>query len=310
MSGNAKSLFPSLGVIAAGLLAVFLLSGVMSAVKPPLPDGYEDEDLIIPADRVRGFTLGMEGLVADWYWMRSLQYLGDKIIEGQENVAIDDLRDLNPRLLYPLLDSATSMDPKFLPAYSFGAVVLPAIDPDQAVKLVEKGIANNPSEWRLYQHLGFIYWKTDALVEAAETYEKGAAIEGAPAFMRIMAARMRTEGGSRETARAIYEEMLNSDDANLRELAALRLLEITSLYEIDALQSSVEAIGADERTCTSSSFWRVHADRFRALRTAEGRSLRFDQATAAPLDPTGAPYSIGKDCKVGIDPRKSSLPKR
>lgn len=305
MATGDRTTWASVGVIIAGLSAVFLLSGVMSAYKPALPEGYEDEDLIIPAEKLRGFSLGMEGLVADWYWMRSLQYLGDKIIKGQEDVAIDDLADLNPRLLYPLLDSATSMDPQFLAAYSFGAIVLPAIDANQAVKIAEKGIANNPSEWRLYQHLGFIHWKTGAFSKAAETYEKGAAIEGAPPFMRLMAARMRTEGGSLETARAIYEEMLNSDDSNIRELAALRLLEITSLFEVETIQAAVDSIGAGESACSSPVFWKTYADRFRNLRTAEGRPLRFEPVTGAPIDPTGIPYAITGGCHVMVDSRSA-----
>lgn len=310
MKGDSTPTLASFGVIVAGLAAVFFLSGVMTAEKPPLPYGYEDEDLVIPAEKLRGFTLGMEGLVADWYWMRSLQYLGDKIIEGQENVAIDDLSDLDPRLLYPLLDSATSMDPHFMAAYSFGAVVLPAIDPNEGVKLVEKGIAGNPSQWRLYQHLGFIYWKMEEFDKAAETYERGAELEGAPPFMRLMAAKMRTEGGSRETARTIYEDMLQSDDTNIRELAALRLLEIAALIETDALQAAVETIRADGRACDSPSFWKNHAERFRGLRTSEGRPLRFDRETGAPLDPTGTPYSIGPDCKVGTAAKRTPSPKR
>src|SRR5258707_850764 len=143
--------FP-LVIIVVGFLAVFRLSGYVEAVRPALPDEYVDSDLTVRGSKLKGFALGTEGLIADYYYIRSLQYVGDKLVKSKsEFINLDDLRDLNPRLLYPLLDNATDLDPHFIAAYSYGAVVLPAIDPEKAVRLANKGIANNPTHWRLYQ---------------------------------------------------------------------------------------------------------------------------------------------------------------
>lgn len=311
MTRGATQSFLTAAAIAAGLAAAFAIGGFISGIKPGLPEGYEDEDLLVSAERMRGFTMGLEGLIADWYWMRSLQYLGDKVIKGKEDVAIDDLRDLNPRLLYPLLDSATSMDPHFLAAYYFGAVVLPAIDPGQAVKIAEKGIANNPREWRLYQHLGFIYWKTGDYATAAEIYDKGASLEGTPPFMKMMAARMRTEGGSRETARRIYAEMAeSSEDPRIREMASLRLLEIDSMFEREALQQVADSAKAQGADCSSSRFWKEVSAKARGLRTSEGKALRFDASSGVPVDPAGVPYLTDGACRVVIDSKNSPIPAR
>ncbi len=92
--------------------------------------------------------------------MRSLQYIGEKVVKSSnETLNIENLTALNPRLLYPLLNNATTLDPQFMEVYAYGAVVLPAIDKEQAIKFTEKGITDNPSEWRLYQQLGYIYWR-------------------------------------------------------------------------------------------------------------------------------------------------------
>ncbi|MEP6705063.1 MAG: hypothetical protein ABJB34_09695, partial [Acidobacteriota bacterium] len=139
-------------VILSGLIAVFFLTGFVERQRPPIPLNYEDEDMAFRGSQFKGFVFGAEGLVADWYWMNSLQYMGKKISSvGLENLNIEDMRSLNPRLLYPYLNSAADMDPQFIPPYSYGATILPAIDPEQAIALTEKGIANNPDHWRLYQ---------------------------------------------------------------------------------------------------------------------------------------------------------------
>ena len=36
--------------------------------------------------------------------------------------------------------------------YEYAAIVLPGIDIKEAIRITQKGIAANPSSWRLYQH--------------------------------------------------------------------------------------------------------------------------------------------------------------
>jgi hypothetical protein len=57
---------------------VFGLSRFVEANRPALPENYADEDLALQGARLKGYALGFEGLIADWYWMKSLQYIGDK----------------------------------------------------------------------------------------------------------------------------------------------------------------------------------------------------------------------------------------
>lgn len=227
MSDKLRDTSLSAGLIVIGLFLLYVIGPYLTNAKPAHPEGVDDEDLAVAASRIKGFTLGFDGLIADWYWMRSLQYVGDKVLSAKEEVSLDDLRPLNPRLLYPLLDSATTMDPQFLAAYSYGAVVLPAIDPALAIKIAEKGIANNRTQWRLYQHLGYIHWKLGDYVTAADTYQKGSEIEGAPVFMKMMSARLREDGGSPTTAMAIYQEICrNTDDRNVRGVVSMRMLQL------------------------------------------------------------------------------------
>src|SRR5436190_4314211 len=217
-------------VIMLGFASIFALSRAIDARKPPPDPALEEESLYVNGNAARRLSLGFDGLMADWYWMRSLQYVGRKIMSVPDNVPIDDLGALNLNLLAPLLDVTTTLDPQFMEAYEYAAVVLPAVNVDDAIRITRKGIAANPEEWRLYHHLGYIYWQRGDFQTASELYGAGALTPGAPLWMQAMKARMAAEGGSRDTAREIYLRMQEgSGDAQIKEMARRRLMQLDSL---------------------------------------------------------------------------------
>lgn len=312
MTSDTTKTLISAAVIIAGLAAIFALSGFMERVRPGLPEGIDDEDLTLQGAKLKGYSLGFEGLIADWYWMRSLQYLGDKIVKNPEmEIDMNDLRPLNPRLLYPYLNTATDLDPQFIAVYSYGAVVLPAIDPQRAIDIASKGVANNPSEWRLYHYLGYIHWRLDQFDKAAKAYEKGSQIAGAPSFMQMMAAQMKTQGGSRDVARAMYNEVYSSaSDEYTRDLATLRLLRLDSLDETDAMDGVLSTLQKQTGRCANS--WSEVANRLIGVKAPSGRALNQDKS-GTPVDPTGVPYLLdNKDgaCKAGVDFERSKIPRQ
>jgi tetratricopeptide (TPR) repeat protein len=304
-----QNLLPAI-IIVAGFTVIAFLTGAIAAARPPIPDGYEDTDLNVNGSRAKGFAFGMEGLVADVYWMRALQYLGNKLENTKtENINIEDLRPLNPRLLYPLLDKATDLDPHFIAAYSYGAVVLPAVSPDQAIALTSKGIANNPDYWRLYQHLGYVYWRLGRYDDASEMYSRGSQIAGAADFMKVMSAAMKTQGGSRETARAIYRQMLETtDDEQVRVTAERRLLEIRSLDEREAIDKALTEFKQRSGRCANSFAEILPA--LAVVKLPENEEFRIDRSNQI-VDPSGAPYLLDKTgCMVKLDVSKTEIPLR
>jgi tetratricopeptide (TPR) repeat protein len=310
MRQNPLKTFGLCAVILIGFAAIFGLSNFIENARPPLPEGFEDQDLALQGAKLRGFSLGLEGLIADWYWMQSLQYIGNKVVKSDADINLENLQPLNPRLLYPLLDNATSLDPHFIAVYSYGAIVLPAINPEQAIKIAEKGIANNPQEWRLYQHLGYIYWRLKNYEKAAEVYSEGAKIAGAPPFLKLMAAQMKNQGGSRETARAIYRQMFEeAQDIQTRENAAVHLLKLDSMDERDAIRPVLEDFQKNNNRCAAN--WREVFPLLRNLKTQRGNPLRFDPATFAPVDPTNVPYLLQNDakCDVLVNIELSKIPR-
>lgn len=247
-------------------------------------------------------SLGFNGLVADWYWMRSLQYVGKKIISVPEDVPIDDLGQLNLKLLAPLLDTATTLDPQFLDPYEYAAVVLPAVDVQQAIRLTRKGIEANPTAWRLYHQLGYIYWQQKDYQAASDIYRRGAEIPGAPPWMMAMTAKMSADGGSRTTAREIYMRMHEeSADEKVRDMAQRRIMQLNSLDQREVLSKLLTAYRDRVGQCPAT--WREVNQLLRAIRAPLDES-------GAPLDPTGAPYQMrsGK-CEVDLDPQSEVLTK-
>lgn len=252
---SLKSTAILLVVLICGFAAVYFVSNVFEASAVKMPDHYSDNDLALQGKKLKGFVFGGEGLVADLYWMRSLQYIGDKIVKAPEGetINVENLTPYNPRLLYPLLDNATDLDPHFMTPYTYGSIVLPAIAPEQAITLAKKGIANNPKQWRLYQHLGYIYWRLKDYDKAAEVYREGAKIEGAPLFMSLMAGVMNTEGGSLETAHAIYSQLLaESTDNQSKELAQNKINEVESDIELKAINETLANIKERSGRCPAS----------------------------------------------------------
>lgn len=289
-------------VVVLGLGCVVAVSRWIEAHRPPVDPALEEEKLYVTGGAAKRMSLGFGGLVADWYWMRSLQYVGRKVINYEGDIQIDDLKPLNLNLLYPLLDTATTLDPQFMAVYEYGGVVLPAINDEHAIKLLRKGMENNPTSWRLYQHLGYIYWKRNDFKTASAVYAEGAKIPGVPRWMGEMSARMEAEGGSRTLAREMYRRMMDeSDDSRVKELAASRLLQVDSFDQRDAIRLVLEDFRRQRGRCPAS--WKEVFAELSAARLPDGSRLRFDEMSS-PLDPANTAYRLTNNgCDVDLNPR-------
>ena len=288
-------------VVVVGLASAALLVRWTDTLRPPVDPNAIDESLYLNHKTARRISLGFNGLAADWYWMRSLQYVGKKIGNYEGDIRLDDLSNLNLKLLVPLLETATTLDPEFIEPYEYAAVILPAFDVQQAIHLTEKGINANPNAWRLYHHLGYIYWRQGQYQIASETYGRGAQVPGAPAWMEAMKAKLLSEGGSRSTAREIYTRMYEqSTDTQVKEMAGKHLMRLDSLDQRDGLQKVFAAYKARTGKCPES--WRELGQVFRAA------GIPMDK-TGAPLDPSGAPYLLkAGTCEVELDAKTTKVP--
>jgi len=292
--------------IVVGLLAAALVMRWNDAHGRDPKTQYAEEQLYLNEPAMKRLTLAFNGVAADWYWIRSLQYVGGKIVNYEDthagNFDLSSLSSLDLRLLPSLLRMATTLDPQFLEPYYYGALILPDLNADEAIALLNHGIAANPDKWRLYQHLGYIYWQRGDLQKASDVYSAGAKIPGAPAWMLAMSARMEAEGGAGEAAREMYLHLSEaSDDPNVKQMVAKQLMRLDSVEERDKIRGVLSDYKIRTGRCVT--FWREISS------SLHGAGLRID-ASGAPLDPKNVPYRLIKDgCDVDLD-EHSEVPHR
>ncbi|HZI18166.1 MAG TPA: hypothetical protein VEY09_06165 [Pyrinomonadaceae bacterium] len=294
-------------LVAVVLLGLCAAAGLVRWVETNRPAELaqkEIEELYVSPEAARRASLCFNGLAADWYWMRSLQYVGRRALAHGGRVNIEDLSPLGLKMLAPLLDVTTTLDPQFIAAYEFGSAILPAFDPDAAVALIEKGIAVNPDSWRLYQHLGYVRWQRGQYREASAAYDAGSRRPGAPRWMKELSARIEAEGGDRSVAREVFSRLHEeADDEQVRQLALRRLAQVQSFDERDLIRAQLSKFRGQKGPCPSD--WSELAP---ALRRAGGLAL---DSSGAPLDPSGAPYVLdAARCEVDLDPVRSQVPYR
>ena len=203
----------------------------------------EDVLFLTSPKAVKRLSLGYDGLLADVYWTRAVQYFGGHHAEGANHY----------RLLAPLLEITTTLDPQLVVAYQFGANFLApkppngAGMPDKAIQLVNYGIENNPSDWNLFYQLGFIYYmELKDYPRAAEAFSRGSQLPNAHPFMRILAAQMAQHAGDTQMARALWTTTYQTtQDKQIRanaigHLAALRVADdVTALEALVAQYTQV-----------------------------------------------------------------------
>jgi tetratricopeptide (TPR) repeat protein len=290
-----KNLLLLVTIVAALIVSVSLVRAI-DARRANAQTQFGDEPLYVNASTARHMALAFNGLAADWYWMRSLQYVGGKIVafEDTHNEGFG-LADLDLHLLPSLLRMSIALDPQFIAPYEYGAMLLPEVSRDDAIPLLNSGLAANPSTWRLYHLLGYVYWQRHDYEKASELYVKGARLPGAPSWMAAMGARMKAEGGSRAAAREMYRHLYDaSTDPAVKDMVDKQLMRLKSLDERDEIRNALNAYKAKNGRCVSS--WREIANELRAAQ------LTLDAKSGAPLDPSATPYELIKNgCDVGLD---------
>jgi len=189
-------------------------------------------------EHVKRLVPGFENLAADIYWLRTVQYFG-----GQRLFASGKRFEL----LRPLISITTTLDPRLEIAYRYGAIFLSepaplgAGRPREGIEVLEQGAHALPESWRLRQDLGFFHYLylNDATTAAAVLLE-AARIQGAPFWLRTMAADLVARGGNRADSRAMWRQMFEqAEEGIIRENARLRLQILDSLDTKDAVAAAV-----------------------------------------------------------------------
>jgi hypothetical protein len=231
---------------------------------------------------LKRMSLGYDGLLADIYWTRAVQYFGDKLTRGSEHFD----------LLAPLLEITTTLDPHLLVAYEYGSNFLaPKIpggagQPERAIKLAEFGIRNNPDQWHLYYDLGFIYYMELAdYAKAQEAFANGAKVPNAHQIMRIMAAKMAEHAGNIETARLMWVTTYQTTlDPNVKSNAVAHL----------------NALQVDQDVTTLEALISHYREKMGHLPQSFADLEAANLLRGVPVDPLGHTYKLMPDGTVEV----------
>jgi tetratricopeptide (TPR) repeat protein len=272
--------------IVASVLLIACLAGsaFLLSLMDQLRTGATLEDVLFVSSpkAVKRMSLGYDGLLADIYWTRAVQYFGGRHVERASHL----------RLLAPLLAITTTLDPHLVVAYQFGANFLSPAPPngagmpDKAIELVEYGIRNNPDDWKLYYELGFIYYMdTKNYGRAAEAFARGSKVPNAHPFLKVMAAQMAQHAGDTQMARALWTTTYqSSQDKQIRGNAIAHLRAIQVEDDVTALEDLVGQYGQKTGQLPRSMSDLVAAGLLRAI----------------PIDPTGRAYKLTPQGRVEV----------
>ena len=298
---TGRRLTAAVGVIAA---AVALLAGAvqLQAARErayPAADNDVEAMYLRSGEAIRRLTGAYTALAADGYWIRAIQYYGGtkqrlqaqpRVPEPPPMLAVPTSSDYS--LLYPMLDITTTLDPRFTIAYRFGSVFLAEAyprgpgRPDLAMALLEKGLRAQPDKWEYMEDIGFVhYWYAHDYGAASRWFQKASEVNGAPWWLRSLAATTLAQGGDRQSSRVMWEAIRQSAEIDwLRQDAERRLLQLDALDHIDKLQKIVDAFarGASQ----PPTGW---------LPLVRARAL-----PGVPLDPSRTPYELTPDGRVHI----------
>lgn len=191
----------------------------------PLPDGKA----------LRVLALGFDRLIADLYWLRTVNYIGHEEVTKAGYPEVARLGEL-----------VTDIDPYFLTAYSVMNSTLTLLnhDPNAAMALLDKGIRHN-SWWKLHFLQGFNHFFEKGDYAKAAEQMRLASMKGGPPYLPLLAARLYASAGSPETALAFLKARSKEANSDLyRERLAKRMRDLWIQRDLQRIDAAIEAYSA------------------------------------------------------------------
>jgi len=272
-------------VMIGSLLCLYPLQRNIGREREERHTQHEDMLLLPSGARLRAWSGGYSGLLAGIYWTRAVQYYGRRRLAHSNDFP----------LLGALLNLTTELDPHLLIAYRFGSLFLAgkppdgAGRPDEAIRLLTRGIVANPDYWRLWEDLGFVYyWDMKDYPHAALAFRIGSERPGALPWMRALAASVAAKGGAVETSRILWLEIARSaGNESMRRSAELHVAALDAQVLLNRLDDVLDV-----------------------YRQRVGREPQsFEDLVSAgylrrvPLDSSGEPFVVGPQGRASLGPK-------
>lgn len=182
----------------------------------------EESSYLIAADRLRPLLLGFDLIVADFFWLETIQYVGRHLQTDQKFP-----------YLYRRLARVVSLDPNFLDVYRLGGLFLAysANQVDEAIRLLKRGAAVSPDRWEMPHDLGVLYYLLEKdYAQALYWLERADRLPGRPDYVSRFVARLHASTGHRETAIEMWIRIFYQTDLSWVKDIARRELGKLGIY--------------------------------------------------------------------------------
>ena len=207
-----------LGILPRVALAAAAIAGIAGASDGiPARVVQADAALIPDPQTAKLAAFGFESAVSDLHWMRAVQVIGSDAGPHGRSAAIG-----------ALIDVVTTLDPWVDHPYRFAAIWMQ--DDERSVRkaneLIRRGIEHHPDDWRNYFYLAFNhFFFLGEQEEAARALRPAISLEGAPAYLARLVARLESRSGGLDASAAFLREMAHqakSDEERVPYVTALR----------------------------------------------------------------------------------------
>jgi tetratricopeptide (TPR) repeat protein len=236
-----------------GVVFVILLIGVIRAQHRQLEQvqryaPYRDSLYLPTPQYVKLVAIGYDMILADVLWLRSIQAFGAHFTTD---------RDYRP--VYNLFDVITDLDPKFIPAYTFGQMVIGEEGKDftRSLDLIDKGMLNNPRKYILPYWAGYVcVWDIGDYKRAKYYYGQAVKAPDCPDYVQRILSYIELRWGKYKIAYEKYiEDYLRALAQNSDVISYLtrgRLCEVISKWYCKVLNDAAvaykEKFGKDIQT--------------------------------------------------------------
>jgi len=184
---------------------------------------------------VRLASFGHRILLADFFWLKLVQYVGETTLAKQERW----------EALYPLADLVTDLDPRYGYAYQVAGSNLAGLAHryGEAEKILKKGMANLPDRWQLYWMASVNKFLFEGDYAAGAAYARKAAEVGKRPHLSLLASSLsmvaNTEDEYRAAMEVLQESLKLTDQPEMREQLERRLVKVRTYLALSQLERAI-----------------------------------------------------------------------
>lgn len=271
--------FAPIALFLLGVSAAFVgLTGLRNLEAP-----HGDRELLyLPNGKyLRLASLGHPSLAADLVYLWAIQHYSGYERGDRYRYVEHVFRNVIPDL-----------DPRYLDAYAIGSLVLSVEtrDVDAALRVLDRGIAENPGEWLLPWMAGWECHHAGLRDRAIAYFDRAVNVPGAPSQILRHRAGMVDRAGDLVGAYNLWRELYDDPESDpaTRAIAERRMIDLHVRIDLEALSGAVRAFRSGAGRNPRAIHELVHVGLLPEVpRDPNGATYVYDPATGAVSSAAG-----------------------